>query len=178
MVPICGEIDQVTAVFAVPVTVAANCCGADGPNAIARSKTGTAHACTAVTVPDRMPAGRRCSTLFPCTTLFRSIGRAFGGDDDGLLRRDQSRGGVATGERNGANLRGDRPGDGGVRRARDRRGELLRRRRAQRNRSQQDRNSTRLHCRHSAGSYAGGPPVLYTLSLHDALPIYRPRFWR
>src|SRR3712207_1180564 len=120
------------------------------------------------------------STLFPYTTLFRSRRRGGGparGPGDGARagraarRRDGGRVGAArlgerrpgTGEHDGHH-RGH--GGGGARRARAR-----------------DRKSTRLNSRHAHILYGGlffndtATTEIYTLSLHDALPISPPRRW-
>src|SRR5258708_379600 len=114
------------------------------------------------------------STLFPYTTLFRSPRDARGPD--------------AAGERTARLLRqephpaGRRPGD---RRGRDREPAWPQRRRTVDDLqgdhgpgpAKQDRKSTRLNSSHQIISYAvfcfndTATPEIYTLSLHDALPI-------
>src|SRR5436305_198082 len=117
------------------------------------------------------------STLFPYTTLFRSAGQ----HQRVLARRPAAR--LQGGQPAGA----DRPGHAGHggRVHLGRRPVLADRDRAPEDRPARrfaglDRKSTRLNSSHVRISYAvfclnaPSPPALYTLSLHDALPICWP----
>src|SRR2546427_722664 len=144
------------------------------------SKIGKAHGWNPVTVKYRMPAFflmiRRPprSTLFPYTTLFRSLraGSAHVADAHPAGRQAALRP-AREGAAGGRDC-GGVPALTPVHRGRDAADGGARRRAA---RDEQDRKSTRLESSHSQISHAGfffndtATTEIYTLSLHDALPI-------
>src|SRR5437868_3687269 len=122
----------------------------------------------------RRPPG---STLFPYTTLFRSFARAFeGGGDHGTSRQDQFLAGLRE------QLLGERDAIGFDQRGTDfephRREECARHRAADQQLVRSEEHTSELQSRFDLVCRLlldTATTRIYTLSLHDALPIFRAR---
>src|SRR5690348_2551160 len=116
------------------------------------------------------------STLFPYTTLFRSS--SISKNSRTPVTNDRDRPGPRLAGARCRRARGDRSPR--VRAGRERGGEPRHvPRRVRADAARQDRKSTRLNSSHPSISYAvfclnaTAPTDIYTLSLHDALPIFK-----